>query len=239
MHYSRRLLLISFFLICTFYSSPASSQNIHIESLGKQLEKGLNKKNLFSLKKLFIEKAFKSFEKRYYDFEKNYKEIEWEINPKNDYENKTYLDVRITSKRYIGSLKYDLTSRQTIKLELNNNNKIIAYRILNEESILKSYNKDLKIKVNSPDKVNTGERYDFDLIIEKPIDNSFITGEMIALKSSNSNKQVSEPFGMKTKGSGGLFKSITAPLKPGTQTLSAIIAHQKGIFTITKKIEID
>ncbi len=211
---------------------------MHIESLSKQLEKGLNKKNLFSLKNLFIEKSFNKFKKQYDNFTKNYKETEWSINPKNDYKNKKYLNIRITSTRYIGNLKYYLDSRQTIKLETNNN-KIIAYRILNEESILKSYNKDLKIKVNSPHKVSTGKRYHFDLIIEKPIDNSFIAGEMIALKDSNSNKQFSIPFKIKPKGSGGLFKSITAPLQPGSQTISGIIVHKKGIFTVTKKIEVD
>ncbi len=238
MHYSLRLNLISFLLICSFGSSPASSQDIQIEFLSKQLEKGLNNKNLFALKQLFIEESFRKFENQYDNFTKNYKEIEWSINPKNDYKNKQYLDIKITSKRYIGSLKYDLDSRQTIKLETNNN-QITDYIILNEESILKSYNKDLKIQVNSPQKVSAGERYHFDLIIEKPIDNSFITGEMITLNKSNSNKQFSIPFGMRPKGSGGLFKTITAPLQPGSQTIAAIIAHQKGIFTITKKVEVD
>lgn len=239
MHYSKGIHLISFLLICTFYSSPASSQNIHIESLSKQLEKGLNNNNLFSLKNLFTEKSFSKFKKQYDNFTRNYQETEWSINPKDDYRNKDYLDVKITSQRYIGSLKYYLDSRQTMKLETNNNNKIIAYRILNEESILKSYNKDLEIKVNSPQQVSTGERYDFDLIIEKPIDGSFIAGEMIALKNNNSTKQLSIPFRMKPKSSGGLFKSITAPLQPGSQTISAIIVHQKGIFTVTKRIKVD
>ena len=239
MHYSRRLNLISFLLICTFYSSPVSSQNIHIESVSKQLEKSLNKKNLFPLKNLFTEESFNKFEKQYERFTKNYKEIEWSINPKNEYKIKKYLDVRITSKRFIGGLKYYLDSRQTIKLETNSNFKITGYRVLNEESILKSYDKDLEIQVNSPQKVSTGERYHFDLIIETPIDNSFITGEMIALKNSSSNKQLSIPFKMKPKLSGGLFKSITAPLQSGSQIISAIIVHQKGVFTVTKKIEVD
>ncbi len=238
MHYSRRLNLISFLLICTSISIPASSQNIHIQSLSKQLEKALNKKNLFSLKSLFSERSFNKFEKQYDNFTKNYKEIEWSINPKNNDKNENYLDVQLTSKRYIGGLEYELDSRQTIKLETKNN-KIIAYRLVNSESILKSFNKDLKIKVNSPQKVSTGERYHFDLIIEKPINNSFITGEMIALQNTSSKKQLSIPFGMKPKSSGGLFKSIIAPLKPGSQTISAIIAHQNGIFTVTKKIEVD
>ena len=239
MHYSRRLYLISLLLICTFYSCPASSQNIHIESLSKQLEQGLNNKNLFSLKNLFIEKSFNKLEKQYENLTKNYKEIEWSINPKDNYKDNNYLDIRITSNRYIGSLKYYLDSRQTIKLETNNNNKIIDYKIVNAESILRSDDNNLKIKINSPQKVLTGERYDFDLIIEEPMDNSFITGEMIALKNSSSNKQLSIPFKMKPKLSGGLFKSITAPLQSGSQIISAIIVHQKGIFTVTKTIEVD
>ena len=45
-------------------------------------------------------------------------------------------------------------------------------------------------------------------------------------------------FGIKPNQSGGLFKYIQAPLETGSQTISAIITHQEGIYLITKKIKV-
>ena len=39
-------------------------------------------------------------------------------------------------------------------------------------------------------------------------------------------------------GSGGLFKSVQAPLTPGKQILVALITHPKGIISITKIVQV-
>ena len=59
-----------------------------------------------------------------------------------------------------------------------------------------------------------------------------------ALKSKDKNKISNDIFGIKPNQSGGLFKYIQAPLNPGSQTISAIITHPKGIYVITKTIKV-
>ena len=62
---------------------------------------------------------------------------------------------------------------------------------------------------------------------------------MIVLKNNENIHISNNQFGIKLNQSGGLFKYIQAPLNPGFQTISAIIIHPKGIYSITKKIKVD
>lgn len=94
------------------------------------------------------------------------------------------------------------------------------------------------VKVISPEKVRTGERYEINLIIEGPLDNSLTASGMILLENNEKMNISNDFFGIKPNQSGGLFKYIQAPLEPGTQTISAIITHPEGIYSITKKIKV-
>ena len=76
------------------------------------------------------------------------------------------------------------------------------------------------------------------LIIENPLDNALTASGMIVLQNEEKMNISSHIFGIKPNQSGGLFKYIQAPLSPGFQTISAIITHPKGIYSITKKIEV-
>ena len=38
--------------------------------------------------------------------------------------------------------------------------------------------------------------------------------------------------------SGGLFKSVKAPQSPGIQRWSALLAHPKGIISVTKMVKV-
>ena len=74
------------------------------------------------------------------------------------------------------------------------------------------------------------------LIVEKPLDHSLIASGMIVLTNNDNIKISNDRFEIIPNQSGGLFKYIQAPLEPGFQTISAIITHPEGIYTITKKI---
>ena len=39
-------------------------------------------------------------------------------------------------------------------------------------------------------------------------------------------------------GSGGIFKSVEAPMQPGNQIWAAIIVHPEGMISITKLVKI-
>jgi len=217
--------------------NSAFSKNIDNQLLINQLEELLNQREDNLLKELFLQKSFNQFNKQYLDFRKKYKNAKWSIQPISNDQNKSFLDIKIISTRKINDQIYDLHTKQTVKIAPYKN-KIKGYEVIDEESILNSQNSPLIIKIISPDKVLTGEKYEMNLIIENPLDNSLTASGMIVLKNEDDKKISNDIFGIKPNQSGGLFKYIQAPLKPGSQTISAIITHPKGIYLITKKIKV-
>ena len=217
--------------------NSALSKNIDNQALVVQLEELLNQRKSNLLKELFLQKSFNQFNKQYLAFRKKYKDAKWSIQLLRNDQNKSFLDIKIRSKRKINDQIYNLQTNQTVKLETYKN-KIKGYEVIDEESILNSQNSPLIINIISPKKVLTGEKYEMNLIIKSPLDNSLTASGMILLKNEDTNKISNDLFGIKPNQSGGLFKYIQAPLKPGSQIISAIITHPKGIYLITKKIKV-
>ena len=229
---------IGFLLLYPLSINAALSKNINNQFFSNHLESSLNQERNHLLEDLFLPQSFIQFNKQYLEFTKKYQDSKWSIKTISNYPDKAFLDVRIISTREIGDQIYDLNSKQTVKIE-KFNNKIKSYEVIKEESILNSKNSPLVIKIISPDKVLTGERYEMNLIIEKPLDNSLIATGMIVLENNKNINISNNQFGIIPNQSGGLYKYIQAPLEPGFQTISAIITHPEGIYSITKKIKVD
>ena len=229
--------LIGFLFLYPLIFNSALSKNINEQFLSNQLQESLNQRKDVLLKDLFLQKSFNQFNKQYQAFRKKYKNAKWSIKPIRNDQNKTLLDIKIRSTREINDQIYNLSTKQTVKIETYKN-KIKGYKVIDEESVLSSQNSPLVIKIFSPDKVLTGERYEINLIIENPLDNSFTASGIMLLKNEQSKNITNDIFGIKPNQSGGLFKYIQAPLKPGYQTFSAIITHPEGIYSITKKIKV-
>jgi hypothetical protein len=217
--------------------NSALSKNIDNQALVIQLEELLNQRNSNLMKELFLPKSFNQFNKQYLAFRKKYKDAKWSIQLLRNDQNKSFIDINIRSKREINDQIYNLQTNQTVKLETYKN-KIKGYEVIDEESILNSQNSPLIINIVSPKKVLTGEKYEMNLIIKSPLDSLLTASGMILLKNEDTNKISNDVFGIKPNQSGGLFKYIQAPLKPGSQIISAIITHPKGIYLITKKIKV-
>ena len=229
--------LIGFFFLSTLVVSAAFSKDIDNQLFSNQLEEILNQRKDHLLKKLFSQKSLSKFNTQYLAFRNKYKESKWSIQMISNGPNKSLLDVKIKSSRTIGGQIYNLHTKQTVKIETYKN-KIKNYKIIDEESILKSQNSALIVKLISPEKVLTGERYEINLIIERPLDNLLTASGMIVLKNNDKMILSNDLFGIKPNQSGGLFKYIQAPSEPGSQTISAIITHQEGIYSFTKKIKV-
>ena len=238
MQHSLTAKLISFLLLNPLSINSALSKEIDNHLLSTQLEETLTQNKHDLVKDLFLKESFKTFYKQYLDFKRTYKDTKWSIKTISNHPDKTILDVQINSRKEINDQTYNLNSKQTVKIETFNK-KIKSYQVINEESILSSYKSPLAVEIISPDKVLTGERYEINLIIKKPLDNSLIGTGMIVLKSNKNINIYNQNFGIKPNQSGGLFKYVQAPLEPGFQTISAIITHPEGIYSITKKIKVD
>ena len=217
--------------------NPAWSQNTDLHLLSNRLQEILNLRKDKSIKNIFLQASSNKFNKYYQEFKEKYKDAKWSIQPISNNKNESILAINIISTREIHDQTYNLYSKQKVMVETHKN-KIRDYKVINEESILKSQNSPLDITLISPENVLTGEKYEVNLIIEKPLDKSLTTGGIIILKNENNMNISNDIYGIKPNQSGGLFKYIKAPLKPGTQTISAIITHPDGIYSVTKKIKV-
>ena len=229
--------LIGFLLLHPLLINCALSQNINNQLLSNQLEEILNERKDNLLKDVFSKQSFYKFNKQSLAFRNKYKDSKWSIKMTRNDQKNSILDVKIKSTRTIGDQVYNLHTKQTVEIETYKN-KIKNYKVIDEESILSSQESPLIVKIISPDKVLTGERYEINLIIEKPLDNSLTAGGIIILKNNEKKNLSSDLFSLMPNQSGGLFKYIQAPLEPGSQIISAIITHPKGIYSFTKKIKV-
>lgn len=229
--------LIGFLLLHPLLINCALSQNINNQLLSNQLEEILNERKDNLLKDVFSKQSFYKFNKQSLAFRNKYKDSKWSIKMTRNDQKNSILDVKIKSTRTIGDQVYNLNTKQTVEIETYKN-KIKNYKVIDEESILSSQESPLIVKIISPDKVLTGERYEINLIIEKPLDDSLTAGGMIILKNNEKMNLSNDLFSIIPNQSGGLFKYIQAPLEPGSQIISAIITHPKGIYSFTKKIKV-
>ena len=229
--------LIGFLLLHPLLINCALSQNINNQLLSNQLEEILNERKDNLLKDVFSKQSFYKFNKQSLAFRNKYKDSKWSIKMTRNDQKNSILDVKIKSTRTIGDQVYNLHTKQTVEIETYKN-KIKNYKVIDEESILSSQESPLIVKIISPDKVLTGERYEINLIIEKPLDDSLTAGGMIILKNNEKMNLSNDSFSIRPNQSGGLFKYIQAPLEPGSQIISAIITHPKGIYSFTKKIKV-
>ena len=229
--------LIGFLFLHPLLINCALSQNINNQLLSNQLEEILNERKDNLLKGVFSKQSFYKFNKQSLAFRNKYKDSKWSIKTTRNDQKNSILDVKIKSTRTIGDQVYNLQTKQTVEIETYKN-KIKNYKVIDEESVLSSQESPLIVKIISPDKVLTGERYEINLIIEKPLDDSLTAGGMIILKNNEKMNLSNDLFSIIPNQSGGLFKYIQAPLEPGSQIISAIITHPKGIYSFTKKIKV-
>ena len=237
MRHSLTTKLIGFLLLFQTLINSALSKNINNQLLSNQLEQILNERKDDLVKDLFSKQSFYKFNKQSLSFRNKYKDSKWSIKMIKNDQKKSLLDVEIKSTRTIGNQTYNLYTKQTVEIETYKN-KIKSYQVIDEESIINSQQSPLIVKIISPDKVLTGERYEINLIIERPLDNLLTASGMIVLKNNEQMILSNDLFGIKPNQSGRLFKNIQAPSEPGSQTISAIITHPEGIYSFTKKIKV-
>ena len=165
MRHSLTTKLIGFLFLHPLLINCALSQNINNQLLSNQLEEILNERKDNLLKDVFSKKSFYKFNKQSLAFRNKYKDSKWSIKMTRNDQKHSILDVKIKSTRTIGDQVYNLYTKQTVEIETYKN-KIKNYKVIDEESILSSQESPLIVKIISPDKVLTGERYEINLITE-------------------------------------------------------------------------
>ncbi|NJL52418.1 MAG: nuclear transport factor 2 family protein [Hydrococcus sp. SU_1_0] len=116
--------------------------------------------------------------------------------------------------------------------------KLVRQEILTEESQLTSGEHPPQVKVVAPSTVTTGEKYNFDLIVDEPLGDQVLLGAVQEEKTAANLYLNSTSLELKPLAAGGIYKVATAPALPESNWLSAILVRGDGITVITHRVNI-
>ncbi len=117
--------------------------------------------------------------------------------------------------------------------------KLVRQEILTEQSRLTSGSNPPKVKIVAPEAVTVGAKYNFDLIVNEPLNDQVLLGGVQEEKTASSLYLNPTALELEPLPAGGIYKVATAPLLPDSNWLSAILVRGDGITMITHRVNIE
>ena len=202
------------------------------------LEKALNQPTDKDIKQIFTSTEYLKFKEKRDLIAGDFFNIKWKIINGNEISNnEKNIKLSIKAEKSQSGQTFKLESFQELILEMDENI-ISSYKIINETSIIKSENSPLKVILNTPNTVLTGEQYYVDIILENPLENDFLAGGLAISEYKKKDNIKKDNIELNPLVAGGIFKTLRAPQKPLDQSLEAILIHPKGIISIRKMIKV-
>ncbi|MBE9042850.1 nuclear transport factor 2 family protein [Pleurocapsales cyanobacterium LEGE 10410] len=117
--------------------------------------------------------------------------------------------------------------------------KLVRQEILSEQSRLTSGENPPQVQISAPTTVTTGQRYNFDLIVNQPLGDRVLLGGVQENKTA-SNLYLNPPaLELEPLPAGGIYKTAIAPLLPDSNWLSAILVRGDGITMIAHRVNVE
>ncbi len=199
------------------------------------IENNLNNRNFDALDKYFDNKEKIKFENKLRKIVNEFPDLKWLIKESNSKNNqKQVLDINLTGTKFINGKKFILDSNFNFLFHFNNG-KIKDSSITNHLTTIRNDKNSIDLNISIPNKVLTGSNYNLDIILNEPLDEIMIAGGIkeYQIDTFFDQKVILEPLP-----TGGIFKVTRAPLNPGTQIWTGLIAHPRGIISFTKSVDI-
>tara|TARA_Y100001978_G_scaffold6427_1_gene5340 strand:+ start:192 stop:917 length:726 start_codon:yes stop_codon:yes gene_type:complete len=228
--------LISIVYIFFYLISPrfAICQN-NFKKDFRNIEIELNQRNFVRLEKYFDENEKINFKNKFFKLIKEFPDAKWEIIKSSLINaNQHRLDMRLYGSKNLNGKKFKLESRFNFVFNLDNGF-IKQGNIQNNLTTIRSDDNKIDIKISIPDKVLTGSKYDIDIILNQPLEETIIAG---GIKEYEEGKLLNQSITLEPLATGGIFKVSRAPLLPGLQIWTGIIAHPSGLVSFTKTVNI-
>ncbi|MFN5195089.1 MAG: hypothetical protein ACK5E6_11800 [Cyanobacteriota bacterium] len=177
-------------------------------------------------------------ERRRRRLREQFPDARWQVRPGTPQANgQPTVVVRVVGSRRQGSRTYRLETEQHLWLE-SNGQRINGQTVLREQSLLRSGERDLPVSLLIPDTVLTGQRYDVDVIFDEPLDGALVAGGITAVSGDQLAAMDSPAIELGALGGGGLFKTVQAPLTPGSQMWAVLLVHPDGIVSASKRVRV-
>jgi len=199
------------------------------------IENELNQRNFVTLEKYFDKNEKINFKNKFFKLIKEFPDAKWEIiKSKSINANKHQLDMKLFGSRNLNGKRFKLESNFNFLFNLENG-LIKQSNIKNHLTTIRSDNNQIDINISIPDKVLTGSNYDIDIIVNNPLEETIIAG---GIKEYKEGKLLNQSIPLEPLATGGIFKVSRAPLIPGIQIWTGIIAHPIGLVSFTKTVNI-
>ena len=175
---------------------------------------------------------------RYQQFRQDFPEVTWQVEPAAPLpDGRPTLSLRVRGAAESEGLNYTLEASEQIAIRLEGG-QLVEQELLAQQSLLRSGERPLAVNISIPDVVLTGSRYDIDLVVEEPLGKALVAGGLIDLTDEQLTSQSRPNVPLAPLGGGGLFKSVQAPLQPGSQTWAMMLVHPDGVVTATKRVRV-
>ena len=226
-----RIIYIFFYLISSKFAicEDIFKKDFH------NIENELNERNLATLEKYFDKDEKINFKNKFYQLIKDFPDAKWKlIDSKSINPNHHKLDMNLYGSKNLNGKKFKLKSKFNFVFKLDNG-LIKKSFIENNLTTLRNDNNQIDITISIPDKVLTGSNYNIDIILNKPLEDVIIAG---GIKEYQKEELLNQSIALEPLATGGIFKVSRAPLKPGIQIWTGIIAHPEGLISFTKTVNI-
>ena len=123
-------------------------------------------------------------------FQQDFPEVTWQVKPAAPTpDGRPTLTLRVRGVAESEGLTYALEASEEIAIRLDNG-QLVEQELLTQQSLLRSGERPLAVKVAIPDVVLTGSRYDVDLIVEEPLGQALVAGGLINLTDEQLTAQI-------------------------------------------------
>ena len=213
-------------------------QGSAVERFSDRLQTALNSGSASSLDTLSSVDLQPVLAQRLARFQQDFPEVTWQVKPAAPTpDGRPTLSLRVRGVAESEGLTYALEASEEIAIRLDNG-QLVEQELLAQQSLLRSGERPLAVKVAIPDVVLTGSRYDVDLIVEEPLGQALVAGGLINLTDEQLLAQMRPNLPLAPQGGGGLFKSVQAPQQPGSQSWAVMLVHPDGVVTATKRVRV-
>jgi len=201
----------------------------------QNIEAELNQRNFVTIEKYFDKNERIDFKNKFLKLIREFPDSRWEIiKSKSINSSQHKLDMKLYGSKNLNGKKFKLESNFNFVLSLDNG-LIKQSKIQNNLTTIRNDNNQIDIQISIPDKVLTGSKYDIDIILNQPLDETIIAG---GIKEYQEGNLLNQSIPLEPLATGGLFKVSRAPLIPGIQIWTGIIAHPSGLVAFTKSVNI-
>ena len=199
------------------------------------IEAELNQRNFVKLEKYFDKNQKIDFKNKFLTLVKEFPDAKWEIIKSQSINaNQHKLNLKLSGSKNLNGQKFKLESNFNFIFNLDNG-LIKKSNIKNNLTTIRSDDNQIDIKISIPDEVLTGSKYDIDIILNQPLEYTIIAG---GIKEYQEGKLLNQLIPLEPLYTGGIFKVSRAPLIPGIQIWTGIIAHPAGLISFTKTVNI-